>query len=103
MEPMLWTIAGIMLAVAGWAGWRPWRRRRWLASRAVLEDTLKVCYQALRDGYPITMDMLAGALHTAPREVIPILQRLERDGVLAREGSFYVIARPDELADLAEI
>ena len=28
---------------------------------------------------------------------------LLRDGVLSREGSHYVIARPDELTDLAEI
>ena len=28
---------------------------------------------------------------------------LLRDGILAREGSFYVIARPEELEDMAEI
>jgi hypothetical protein len=28
---------------------------------------------------------------------------LLRDGILAREGSFYVIARPQDLEDMAEI
>lgn len=51
----------------------------------------------------ITQTDIAGMAGVARENASRAINDLLRDGVLAREGSFYVIARPDELADLAEI
>ena len=51
----------------------------------------------------ITQNDIAGMAGVARENASRAINDLLRDGVLAREGSFYVIARPDELAELAEI
>ena len=51
----------------------------------------------------ITQTDIAGMAGVARENASRAINDLLRDGVLAREGSHYVIARPDELTDLSEI
>ncbi|WP_421695385.1 Crp/Fnr family transcriptional regulator [Aestuariivirga sp.] len=51
----------------------------------------------------ITQNDIAGMAGVARENASRAINDLLRDGILAREGSFYLIARPDELADMAEI
>lgn len=51
----------------------------------------------------ITQNDIAGMAGVARENASRAINDLLRDGILAREGSFYVIARPEELEDMAEI
>ncbi len=51
----------------------------------------------------ITQNDIAGMAGVARENASRAINDLLRDGILTREGSFYVIARPDELEDMAEI
>lgn len=51
----------------------------------------------------ITQTDIAGMAGVARENASRAINELLRDGILAREGSNYVIARPQELHDLAEI
>ena len=51
----------------------------------------------------ITQNDIAGMAGVARENASRTINDLLRDGILTREGSFYVIARPDELEDMAEI
>lgn len=51
----------------------------------------------------ITQTDIAGMAGVARENASRAINELLRDGVLAREGSFYVVANPGELHDLAEI
>jgi CRP/FNR family transcriptional regulator, cyclic AMP receptor protein len=51
----------------------------------------------------ITQTDIAGMAGVARENASRAINDLLRDGILARDGSHYVIARPDELMDLAEI
>jgi CRP/FNR family transcriptional regulator, cyclic AMP receptor protein len=51
----------------------------------------------------ITQADIAGMAGVARENASRAINDLLRDGILDREGSHYVIARPDELKDLAEI
>lgn len=51
----------------------------------------------------ITQNDIAGMAGVARENASRAINDLLRDGILARDGSFYVIARPEELADMAEI
>jgi CRP/FNR family cyclic AMP-dependent transcriptional regulator len=53
--------------------------------------------------HKITQMDIAGIAGVARENASRAINDLLRDGVLRREGSLYVIARPDELIDLAEI
>ena len=56
-------------------------------------------YEARSFPYEIVAGMAGVARENASRAINDLL----RDGILARDGSFYVIARPGELEDMAEI
>lgn len=51
----------------------------------------------------ITQNDIAGMAGVARENASRAINDLLRDGILTREGSFYVIARPNELEDMAEI
>jgi CRP-like cAMP-binding protein len=51
----------------------------------------------------ITQTDIAGMAGVARENASRAINELLRDGILRRDGSHYVIARPEELADLAEI
>lgn len=51
----------------------------------------------------ITQNDIAGMAGVARENASRAINELLRDGILAREGSFYVIVRPDELEDMAEV
>ena len=51
----------------------------------------------------ITQNDIAGMAGVARENASRAINDLLRDGVLTREGSFYLIARPNELEDMAEI
>ena len=51
----------------------------------------------------ITQTDIAGMAGVARENASRAINDLLRDGVLRREGSYYVIAQPDELHDMAEI
>lgn len=51
----------------------------------------------------ITQNDIAGMAGVARENASRAINDLLRDGILSREGSFYVIARPAELEDMAEI
>jgi CRP-like cAMP-binding protein len=51
----------------------------------------------------ITQNDIAGMAGVARENASRAINDLLRDGILTREGSFYLIARPDELEDMAEI
>lgn len=51
----------------------------------------------------ITQNDIAGMAGVARENASRAINDLLRDGILTREGSFYVIARPEELEDMAEI
>lgn len=51
----------------------------------------------------ITQTDIAGMAGVARENASRAINDLLREGVLKREGSFYMIARPDELRDLSEI
>ncbi len=51
----------------------------------------------------ITQADIAGMAGVARENASRAINDLLRDGILDRDGSHYVIARPDELKDLAEI
>jgi CRP-like cAMP-binding protein len=51
----------------------------------------------------ITQNDIAGMAGVARENASRAINDLLRDGILAREGSFYLIARPQELEDMAEI
>lgn len=51
----------------------------------------------------ITQADIAGMAGVARENASRAINELLRDGILGREGSFYVIARPDELMELSEI
>ena len=51
----------------------------------------------------ITQTDIAGMAGVARENASRAINDLLRDGILRRDGSHYVIARPDELTDLAEI
>jgi CRP-like cAMP-binding protein len=51
----------------------------------------------------ITQNDIAGMAGVARENASRAINDLLRDGILAREGSFYVIARPQDLEDMAEI
>jgi len=68
--------------------------------------------QGLGEGQPggaillpnrITQNDIAGMAGVARENASRAINDLLRDGILARQGSFYVIARPGELEDMAEI
>ena len=61
-----------------------------------------------RDGrillaYKITQNDIAGMAGVARENASRAINDLLRDGVLSRAGSFYMIERPSELLDMAEI
>jgi CRP/FNR family cyclic AMP-dependent transcriptional regulator len=51
----------------------------------------------------ITQNDIAGMAGVARENASRAINDLLRDGILTREGSFYLIARPNELEDMAEI
>ncbi|MFN4141259.1 Crp/Fnr family transcriptional regulator [Aestuariivirga sp.] len=51
----------------------------------------------------ITQTDIAGMAGVARENASRAINDLLRDGILGREGSFYVIVQPDELRDMAEI
>lgn len=51
----------------------------------------------------ITQNDIAGMAGVARENASRAINDLLRDGILTREDSYYVIARPDELEDMAEI
>ena len=53
--------------------------------------------------HKITQNDIAGMAGVARENASRAINDLLRDGVLGRSGSFYVIVRPEELLDLAEI
>jgi CRP-like cAMP-binding protein len=53
--------------------------------------------------HKITQTDIAGMAGVARENASRAINELLRDGVLARQGSNYVIARPEELEDMAEI
>jgi CRP/FNR family cyclic AMP-dependent transcriptional regulator len=53
--------------------------------------------------YKITQNDIAGMAGVARENASRAINDLLRDGVLSRAGSFYMIERPDELLDMAEI
>ena len=51
----------------------------------------------------ITQSDIAGMAGVARENASRAINELLRDGILGREGRFYLIARPQALTDLAEI
>lgn len=79
MEHIVPWITLFAVGIAGWQVWQRWQRRRWLASRAVLEDTLKHLYDSTQAARPVSMASLAGVLHLSVQQALPLVQRLERE------------------------
>lgn len=64
-----------------------WGQRRWLRSRAAIEDALMHLHQREHGGRQASIESLAGALGVSTRLALALVQRMEEQGLLRAGAS----------------
>jgi DtxR family Mn-dependent transcriptional regulator len=72
----------LLLFAPQWGWVSRWRQKRWLRSRAAMEDALMHLHQREHDGRLASVESLAGALGVPTRLATALVQRMEAQGLL---------------------
>ncbi len=72
----------VLMFAPQWGMVPRWKQRRWLTSRAAIEDALMHLHQREHAGRLASVESLAGALGVSTRLALALVQRMEGQGLL---------------------